>query len=92
MGRRRTAGSQVKGPSNFSPSFNNVQTALRYQKELLTSGEQSRSDSPDGAIRIEDPLFGKNNDLDEKRTITETQQPMQDDQTQATEAMSVAKH
>ena len=82
MGRRRT-GSQVKGPSNFSPSFNNVQTALRYQKELLTSGEQSRvsADSPDGAIRIEDPLFGKNNDLDEKRTITETQQPMQDDQT-----------
>ena len=91
MGRRLT-GSQVKGPSNFSPSFNNVQTALRYQKELLTSGEQSRSDSQDGAIRIDDPILGKNNDLDEKRTVTETQQPMQDDQTQATEAMSVAKH
>ena len=81
MERLRTAGSQVKGPTNFSPSFNNVQTALRYQKELLTSGEQSRSDSPDGAIRIEDPLYSKNNDLDEKRTITETQQRMQEDQT-----------
>lgn len=34
----------------------------------------------------------KNNDLDEKRTIAETQHKMQDDQTQATEAMSVAKH
>ena len=59
---------------------------------MLTSGEQSRSDSQDGAFRIDGPILGKNNDLDEKRTVAETQQPMQDDQTQATEAMSIAKH